>query len=275
MQASPGQFMRTIRRRIKAPADQLLRRVNPSYRLKRKHDAEIFYWKSELKHLKEWFQDGSTDWWGMRPPTPEQKLNVSELWIVNAVMTMHYLRPSYAEELRIKPDCFTGKRVLEVGSGPLAPILQFSDCIRHCIDPLSNMYLAAGWPLFEYDAKFINIAGEALPYPDGYFDAAISVNALDHVDDFERVVSQIQRVLRKGGGVYFEVEYHEPTVTEPIKLNDSRVMKAFSECQLEMIVNRTGREMFEALVKRFDLLPNQFERFGDAERFVTWHGVRR
>jgi ubiquinone/menaquinone biosynthesis C-methylase UbiE len=123
-------------------------------------------------------------------------------------------------------------------------------------------------------AKFINIGGEALPYPDGYFDAVISVNALDHVDDFERVASEMQRVLKREGGVYFEVEYHPPTITEPINLSDSRVMKAFSECDLKMIVNRTGREMFEALVKRFDLLPNQFERFG-AERFVTWHGIRR
>lgn len=172
--------------------------------------------------------------------TPEQKLNVSDLWIVNAVMTMHCLRPSYTEELCLKQDYFTGKRVLEVGSGPLAPILQFTDCTRHCIDPLINMYLAAGWPLFAYDATFINIGGESLPYPDGYFDAVISVNALDHVDDFDRVASEMQRVLRRGGGVYVEVEYHEPTVTEPIKLNDSRVMRAFPECKLEMIVNRTG-----------------------------------
>jgi ubiquinone/menaquinone biosynthesis C-methylase UbiE len=53
-----------------------------------------------------------------------------------------------------------------------------------------------------------------MPYPDAYFDAVISVNALDHVDDFERVASEMQRVLRKGGGIYFEVECHAPAVTE-------------------------------------------------------------
>jgi ubiquinone/menaquinone biosynthesis C-methylase UbiE len=176
------------------------------------------------------------------------------------------------EELCVEREFFAGKRVLEVGSGPLAPILQFTECARHCIDPLVNMYLAAGWPLFDYDAKFINIGGETLPYPDGYFDAAISVNALDHVDDFERVASEMQRVVKRGGGVYFEVEYHAPTVTEPINLNDVRVRKAFSRCELKAVVNRTGREMFDALVKRFDLLPNQFQRFG-TERFVAWHGI--
>jgi ubiquinone/menaquinone biosynthesis C-methylase UbiE len=184
------------------------------------------------------------------------------------------MRPSYTEELRLERDCFSGKRILEVGCGPLAPVLQFTDCTRHCIDPLVNMYMAAGWPLFDYEAKFIETGGESLPYQDGYFDAVISVNALDHVDDFERVASEVQRVLRRGGGVYFEVEYHAPTVTEPITLSDARVVKAFPGCELKMIVSRTGREMFEALVKQFDLVANQFQRFGE-ERFVTWHGFRR
>jgi hypothetical protein len=132
---------------VKERADQLLRRASPSYRLKRKHQEEITYWRNELRHLKDWFQDASTDWWGIRPPTQEQKLTISKLWTVNAVMTMHAMRPSYTEELRLEPDFFTGKRMLEVGSGPLAPVLQFTNCTRHCIDPLVNMYLSAGWPL--------------------------------------------------------------------------------------------------------------------------------
>lgn len=255
-------------------AGQILGKVSQSYGARRKHEEELAYWRGELKRLKKWFEDGSTDWWGIRPPSTKQKLNVSSSWVVNAVMTMHVLRPSYTEELRLERDSLAGKRVLEVGCGPLAPVLQFNGCIRHCIDPLVNLYMASGWPLFDYDAKFINIGGEELPYPDGYFDAVISVNALDHVDDFERVASEMQRVLRRGGGIYFEVEYHTPTVTERIALNDLRVVEAFTECDLQTILSRTGKEKFETLVKRFDLLPNQFDRFG-ADRFVTWHGVRR
>jgi ubiquinone/menaquinone biosynthesis C-methylase UbiE len=259
---------------LKRRADGLLRRVSPSYRSRKKYEAELAYWRDELEHLKAWFQDGTQDWWGIRAPDQRQRVNVSELWVVNAVMTMHTLRPSYTEELLLERDHFRGKRVLEVGSGPLAPILQFTECIRHCIDPLVNVYMDAGWPLFEYNAKFVNCGGESLPYPSEYFDAVISVNALDHVDDFERVALEMQRVLKRGGGVYFEVEYHAPTVTEPITLTDARVTQAFPDCDLETKANRTGLEMFESLVRRFDLLPNQFERF-DAQRFVTWHGVRK
>jgi SAM-dependent methyltransferase len=257
---------------IAARADRLLRRINPTYRLKKKHEEELRYWRGELIRLRKWFENGSTDWWGIRPPTREQQLKVSEIWETNAVLTMHHMRPSYLEELQLNRDYFLEKRVLEIGSGPLVPILQFEGCIRHCVDPLVGMYLAAGWPLFDYDAKFLSIGAESLPYPDGYFDAAISVNALDHVDDFERVASEMQRVVKHNGGLYFEVEYHAPTVAEPIRLSDARVVEAFSGCELNMVVNRSGREMFEALVKRFDLLPNP--RFGE-ERFVTWHGVRR
>ena len=134
--------------------------------------------------------------------------------------------------------------------------------------------MTCGWPLFEYNAKFVNAGGERMPYPCEYFDAVISVNALDHVDDFERVAAEIQRVLKREGEIYFEVEYHIPTVTEPVQLNDARVVEAFSRCKLSKIIDRTGHEMFATLVSRFDLLPNQFQRFG-AERFVTWRGIRR
>jgi SAM-dependent methyltransferase len=187
------------------------------------------------------------------------------------IRTMHSLRPSYSEELKLPTNHFEGKRVLEIGCGPLVPILQFSGCERHAIDPLANRYMECGWPLYEYEASILNVNGEKLPYPDKYFDAAISVNALDHVDDFEKVASEMQRVAKS---VYFEVEYHEPTVMEPITLSHDRVKRAFDRSNLTMVIDRSGKEMFEALVERFDLLPNQFARF-PTERFVTWHGVTR
>lgn len=259
-------------RLLKSYADHILTRTVPAWRAKRKYEAEIAYWRGELDHLKRWFVDGSIDWWGIRAPT--DKLAVSTLWSVNAVMTMHTLRPSYWEELRLSGDHFQGQRLLEVGCGPLVPCLQFSGCERHGIDPLISTYLEVGWPLFAYDAKLINSGAESMPYPDGYFDSVISVNALDHVDDFERVAAEIQRVVKPGGEICFEVEYHLPTVTEPITLSDRRVLAAFQSCEMTKIIDRGGHDMFQALVDRFDLLANQFARFGE-ERFVTWRGKRR
>lgn len=184
------------------------------------------------------------------------------------------LRPSYHEELKIGRDHFIGRRVLEIGNGPLAPILQFDGCERHGVDTPNNMYMNAGWPLFGYDARLLSIGAETLPYPDGYFEAVISVNALDHVDDFGKVAAEMQRVLQSGGELRFEVEYHEPTVPEPLQLDDDKVRQAFRSSDMEVICKRTGREMFTELARRFDLLSNQFERFRD-ERFVTWSGRKR
>ncbi len=238
----------------------------------KKHDAELAFWRDSMRSLEDWFLKGQTGRSGIRPPRPEQKVNISESWVVNAVATRHAMCPNYTERLQIEPDHFIGKRVLEVGTGPFAPIQQFTSCTRHGIDPLANLYMAAGWPLYEYDVKIIHSGGECLPYRDGYFDSVISVNALDHVDDFERVASEMQRVLRPGGGIYFEVEYHTPTVTEPLELNDARVRRAFSQSTLRAVLSRSGRELYEAMLKRFDLLPYDFQHFDT--RFCTWHGMR-
>jgi SAM-dependent methyltransferase len=251
-------------------AQELFRQLSPSYRMKTKHDAELAHWKSGLQNLEDWFLRGSDLRIGLRTPTADQKLRVSDSPIVNAVMTMHALRPHYTERLRIERSQFRGQRVLEIGCGPMAPILQFDDCERHCIDPLVDVYMASGWPLYDYDAKFINTGGESLPYRDAYFDAVISVNALDHVNDFEQTAREIQRVLKPQGRAFLEVEYHEPTVTEPLKLDDARVVHAFSRCQLTPVINRSGKDLYETLVKKFNLLPYDFPHF-DA-RFVTWHG---
>lgn len=258
---------------LRERAQGLFRQVSPAYRTKRKHDAELAYWQSALQNLEGWFVKGANLRIGLRSPTPEQKLNGSESWITNAVMTMHALRPHYTTRLRIERDHFRGQRVLEIGCGPLAPILQFSDCARHCVDPLVDVYMAAGWPLYDYDAKFINTGGESLPYREGYFDAAISVNALDHVDDFEQTAGEMERVVKPGGSIYFEVEYHKPTVTEPVKLDDARVVRAFSRCELTAVINRSGKELYEALMKRFDLLPFDFQHFDG--QFCTWRAVRK
>lgn len=245
--------------------------VDPAFRQRQKTEAELGYWRGEMKHLSGWFQAGTIDWWGIKPPKPEQKMNVSSLWVVNAIATMHAMRPSYTEELKADRRHFAGQRILEIGNGPLAPILQFEDCERHGVDPLNNLYMAAGWPMFEYDAKIISQGGEKLPYPDNYFDAALSVNALDHVDDFQQVANEMQRVVKPGGEIRFEVEYHQPTIPEPFSLDDDKVRAAFSKTEMSVIANRSGREMFDEMIKRFDLLPPQTDRFGN-ERFVLWSG---
>jgi SAM-dependent methyltransferase len=251
------------------------RQLTPRQRTRHKYEAELDHWRTELQHLHQWFVDGTTDWWGIRPPSSEQKVTRSDIWSVNAILTMHQMRPSYLEELQIAADAFVGERVLEVGCGPLAPILQFTGCDRHGVDPLTGQYVTAGWPLYALDVTVVTAGAERMPYPDGWFDSVISVNALDHVDDFQAMAREVQRVLRPGGRLMFDVEYHEPTVTEPVELSDEVVCAAFGDIRLSKVRELDARDLFAGLVERFHLSDDVLPPLGSGERYACWHGVRR
>jgi SAM-dependent methyltransferase len=230
---------------VKGRADLLLRHVSPAWRSRRKYSAELEFWEQELVCLADWYE-GRSAWLGVPPPPSHEKVIASDHPITNAVLTFFRCRPYYMTHLLVEPDHFAGKRVLEVGCGPMAPVLQFYDCERHGIDPLINLYLDSGWPMYDYEAKFVNAGAEKMPYPDGYFDAVISVNALDHVDDFPRVATEMERVLKSGGEMRFEVEYHEPWLTEPVSLTDAEVLANFRRTTMTKVVERTAQEVYRA-----------------------------
>jgi SAM-dependent methyltransferase len=270
-----GQATEATRQQLRRGRN-LVRQLTPARVAQAKYETELAYWRGELEILERWFQHGTQDWWGVPSPTDAQRVTTSEVWSVNAVRTLHAVRPSYLEELALAADALDGMRVLEVGCGPLVPLQQFTGCERHAIDPLADKYLEAGWPLYEYDAKVAKAFGERLPYPDSYFGAVIAVNSLDHVDDFSLVATEMQRVLRPGGRICFEVEYHEATVTEPLELDDAKVRAAFASCDMTKVVQRTSYELYDALAARFGLVTTKFrDLHAGTEIFATWHGTRR
>ena len=265
-----------VRRALSTSIGRRAIQAVPPLRDRVKHEAELKHWRGELQLLHAWFVDGTSDWWGLPPVPPEKKLEISGIWITNAVLTLHQVRPTYHEELQVEREAFKGERVLEIGCGPLAPILQFDDCERHGIDPLLDRYIEAGWPLYDYDARLLNVHGENLPYPDNWFDSVISVNALDHVDDFRAVAKEMIRVLKPGGRMIFEVEYHhEPTLTEPISLNDQVVAEAFSTIDISKVRDLSAQQLFGNLTERFGLRGNVADQIGSGERWVLWKGVKQ
>ena len=84
-------------------------------------------------------------------------------------------------------------KVLDVGSGPFPSALCFQGCDIYNLDPLMDKYIAAGYPLHCYEsrARFVQAKAEAIPFEDGFFDAVISVNAIDHVDGDPRQLARI------------------------------------------------------------------------------------
>lgn len=101
-------------------------------------------------------------------------------------------------------------RVLEIGSGPIG----VANCLpwdeRVAIDPLEAFYRQRPTltRLRRPDTRYVEGAGEALPFPDGAFDLVIIDNVIDHTRSPHSILREIQRVLADRGVLYFAVNVH-------------------------------------------------------------------
>jgi len=112
----------------------------------------------------------------------------------------------------------------------------------YCLDPLIPEYMRAGFPFHYTNTKFVYGKSEEIPCKNNYFDVIISVNALDHVDNFSQSAKEIERILKPGGKVRLHLHYHKQTITESIELNDEIVKSQFAFCSLAKI-NESSSKM--------------------------------
>ena len=82
------------------------------------------------------------------------------------------------------------------------------------LDPLADDYRALGTDA--HPMEYVAAPVEEMPFGDATFDVVTSFNSLDHVDDLDRAIGEIKRVLRPSGHFILIVETgHEPTWSEP------------------------------------------------------------
>jgi SAM-dependent methyltransferase len=93
---------------------------------------------------------------------------------------------------------YSGKAVLDIGCGPRGS-LEWADmaATRVGLDPLAESYRELG--VDGHAMTYVSAPAEEMPFPDASFDVVSSFNSLDHVDDLDRAVLEIKRVLRPGG----------------------------------------------------------------------------
>lgn len=140
----------------------------------------------------------SDGWW--REDTFAALLkNVSNPWRVP------YFQRTLARELAIDP---TGKRALDVGCGGGILAEEFArigldvtgvDRSNNSIEA-ARAHAALGGLKIEYRAAF----GGELPFENETFDVVFCCDVLDHVHDWDKVVGEISRVLRRNGVFFFD-----------------------------------------------------------------------
>ncbi len=225
-----------------------------------KYAAEHRFRKEIIASYIQWYNGEIEALYGEPPPKETEKVRIGSLQD-NAILTwikIHQER-KYLEDLLLEPSAFAGMRLLDIGAAAAPSALVFENCDVYCLDPLLPEFMKLGFPFWAYDkrARFVYGYAEHMPFPDSFFDAVISVNALDHVDDFAKTAAEIKRVLKPGGRLRFHLHYHPPTECEPLSLNDTVVRRAFAWCEGFRKIHESNRKRGEEV----DLA---------TERFTVW-----
>jgi ubiquinone/menaquinone biosynthesis C-methylase UbiE len=196
---------------------------------KEKQEAEVRFWRNEIKRYLKWYNGEIPELYGNSTPTNKIYNIKKEIAAILTFFEVHQKR-KYLKDLLLEPNSLIGSKVLDVGSGPFPNALCFSECEVYSLDPLHHRYLEAGFPIHCYDqrARFVHAFAEDIPFDDHFFDAIVSVNAIDHVDDFKKTALEIKRVSKPTVKFRMHVHYHPKTTAEPLELNDDVFLENYS-----------------------------------------------
>jgi len=92
--------------------------------------------------------------------------------------------------------------ILEIGGGATQMIDFFGKGNKYAVDPLADFYMREFSGILYSDVSWFKSKVEEMPYKNDFFDIIIMRNVLDHVDSASMTLSEIRRVLKKGGVVY-------------------------------------------------------------------------
>lgn len=143
-------------------------------------------------------------------PWEDQIKREVEWWLnhgsVNMAVQSHtdffeHIYTTYARSLHGK----RFKQALEIGPGASGGYLAVMPDItkRVSLDPISGQLGAKGFLPFRSRIRYITGFAERMPFGDKSFDLIIISNALDHVRDMDKAMSEIKRVIRPGGYLFF------------------------------------------------------------------------
>lgn len=165
-------------------------------RFQKKYDAELKFWQARYR------EDGNT--------------------FSNA----HYERIMLGMSEQNDSAFLDGKIVADFGCGPRGSLAWIKNAsMKIGIDILVDMYVDNFSSLpTKHGMAYLKSTENVIPLPDGFVDIMYSVNAIDHVDNFEAMCDEIIRVVKPGGELIFSFNLEEAaTVCEPQRLSEELI----------------------------------------------------
>ncbi len=120
---------------------------------------------------------------------------------------------AHAQAVRSRIEAVRGlqatDRILEVGSGAHGIVFGLGAGSAVGVDPLAVHYRRL-FPGIQAGSTTVAAIGERLPFGDASFDVVLSDNVIDHAEGPFEILTEMVRVLRPAGLLYFTVNVHHP-----------------------------------------------------------------
>ena len=146
----------------------------------------------------------------------------------------HFERVMLGMSERDDDQFLSGKIVADFGCGPRGSLRWAkSAAVRIGIDVLADVYVDEFIELpHQHGMVYLKSTEKVVPLPDNFVDVMYSLNAIDHVDDFEQMCDEVIRVLKPKGELICSFNMEEPpSVCEPNQLSE----KLVKECLLSKL----------------------------------------
>lgn len=169
----------------------------------------------------------------------------------------------YTTHFGLDETFYQDKVIVDIGCGPRGSLEWASMASRRIgVDPLADEYLRLG--AGRHRMEYICAPAETIPLRDGECDVAFSFNSLDHVEDVERTLNEIKRIVRPGGMFLLLVEInHPPTACEPHLLTPERVtdgLKPEFECGKLQVYRPVNGGMYRSIEADDRIVPAENTR---------------
>lgn len=144
---------------------------------------------------------------------------------LQGVLSNDHYEYFYTIHFGLNKEFYHNKKILDIGCGPRGSLEWATDAkMRVGLDPLAEEYQRFGAD--RHKMEYIAAEAELMPFPDNFFDVVCSFNSLDHVDDIDKVVSEICRVVAPTGYFLLLTDIHrQPTILEPAAFDWSVIEK--------------------------------------------------